>query len=154
MIFMPRSSINYRTDTININSFQFLDNTRNYIFSIIVNNPYKNIFNFQNFNREQRQLLYNALQELHINYTNQYSFFGYVTNVQIIVNEHVRLRLFTFDNRAVYAGKTYSYIKLIRNNNMKHKLKLSDLIYDIKDSINDTVYKDFMETIAKIDKNL
>ena len=132
---------------IDIYPYHFINNSKFFIYSTILNNPNKTIFNFKNFNREQRYVLCTALSQLHLTYTKQYSLFlGYVYNIQVIITPYTRLRLFSQDY-----GRQFGYtFKHKKSTNIKYKLKLSDLIFDIKESLDDNTFKNFMDTLAKI----
>ena len=135
------------------------------ISDILLVHSDKTTFNFNEFERQERSLIYKALAELNLPFTKNYGRSPEINHGVISIQVNILPNTNRFATRNVQgATNTGSYSRtlpvvpftptpprtLAAPPNMEHKLKLSDYIFDIKDTMTDTMFKDMMDTLAKI----
>lgn len=103
-------------------------------------------FEFLAFERSQRHRLYIVLYELCIPYTKHRIDNNYAI-ITLNINNDVRnyVRSPNVNNLAPLKN-----FKPIISNNMQKKLQLSDIIFDIKETLTDSMFKKIMDTLAEI----
>lgn len=120
------------------------------IVNIITHNPDICTFMFYDFNILQRNILYRTFFELSLPSIAVTSLV--IPNslfIRIDLNHNLRQHIYN------YATNTANYLthtNIIDNNNfnLKHKLKLANLLFDIKHQMSDALFKDIMDTLNLI----
>tara|TARA_Y100000389_G_C17328026_1_gene446563 strand:- start:381 stop:881 length:501 start_codon:yes stop_codon:yes gene_type:complete len=110
-------------------------------------------FEFLNLTIYQRRLMYIALYELGISYNKRRIDRNFAVII-IIINNNIRNNIIQsnpfqsnpFQSNLVENNKDQDN----NSNNMRQKLIISDIIYDIKDNITDAVFLQLMNTLYKI----
>lgn len=106
-----------------------------------------NNFEFLAFDRSQRHLMYIILYELYIPYTKDRIDSNYVI-ITLNINNDVRNYIRTPNQQNLLLRKNFLKPKL--SNNMQKKLEISDIIFDIKETLTDNMFKTIMDTLSEI----
>ena len=118
------------------------------ILELIKNFPGFDKFEFLAMHHTSRRIMYIAMNELYIPYSKIRidEDFAIIT---ISVNNQIRHNLDTYHTNNIYLIHQ-NKIKNNISNNMKKKLHIADLLFDIKDTMKDSMFKELMETLNEI----
>jgi len=134
---------------IKFNKSRHLDNNNNIIVTDI-HIPTLNVWSIPD-HRISTPRVYNFNPDVFNNFYNTLSVgFNVLNNDCIIVSMQDYIKFRKIWNNAITAFYDITFPTTITHNNNKLKHKLSDMIFDNKEKLTDSVYKDFMETICKI----
>lgn len=100
-------------------------------------------FEFLALTRYERHDMYVALYELHIPYHKRRIDENFAV-ITLTINNDIRSNIIEYN---LFQNQK---IKNNSSNNLKQKLIISDIIYDIKDNITDAVFLQLMNTLSKI----
>ena len=134
--------------SINMNSPLEFWTDKTMITNLILQNPTFDNFRFLSLNKRERQFTYMAISELSI----QFSKMRIDHNSAIItisVNNQIRHNLDTYHtNNSHLIQKLHHQNKI--SNNMQKKLKIANIIFGIKDTMTDFMFKELMDTLNEI----
>ena len=111
---------------------------------------YPNIekFEFLSLTKNERNRMYIILNELSIPYT-KIRIDQNVAIINIYIYNVTRYNLNTYRTNNSYSIQKYKEQNNITNN-MKKKLRIADIVFDIKDIITDSMFKELMDTLSEI----
>tara|TARA_B110001450_G_scaffold237930_1_gene244577 strand:- start:1946 stop:2446 length:501 start_codon:yes stop_codon:yes gene_type:complete len=118
------------------------------ILELIKNFPEFEKFEFLALTKRDRRMMYIAMNELSIPFSKirideNFAIIG------IVVNNHIRHNLDIYHTNNLYLIHKYKNENKI-SNNMQKKLLIADIIFDIKDTMKDSMFKELMETLNEI----
>lgn len=111
------------------------------IIHILYYNNHKNTFNFIHFDSIMRNKLYISFTHLQLDFIKIRGINNNVQCIQININDNIRQSI------SINIPNVYPTFP---SYNLTHKLQLSDYIYEIKDKITDSMFKNIMDTLYKI----
>ena len=118
------------------------------ILELIKNFPEFDKFEFLALTKRDRRMMYIAMNELSIPFSKIRIDENFAI-ISIVVNNYIRHNLDTYHTNNIFIIQKYKNENNI-SNNMKKKLRIADLLFDIKDTMKDSMFKELMETLNEI----
>ncbi len=134
--------------SINMNSPLEFWTDKTIITNLILQNPTFDNFRFLSLNKRERHFTYIAISELSIPFS-KIRIDENSAIITISVNNQIRHNLDTY-----HTNNSHIIQKLHHQNNisknMQKKLRIADLLFDIKDTMKDSMFKELMDTLNEI----
>ena len=105
-------------------------------------------FEFLSLTKRERQIMYITLNELSIPFSKIRIDENFAI-ITISVNNQIRHNLNLYNTNNLYIIDKYKNENNI-SNNMQKKLHIADLLFDIKDTMTDFMFKELMDTLNQI----
>ncbi len=118
------------------------------ILELIKNFPEFDKFEFLALTKRDRRMMYIAMNELSIPFSKIRIDENFAI-ISIVVNNQIRHNLDTYHTNNIYLIHQ-NKIKNNISNNMQKKLHIADMLFDIKDTMTDFMFKELMETLNEI----
>ena len=118
------------------------------ILELIKNFPEFDKFEFLALTKRDRRMMYIAMNELSIPFS-KIRIDHNSAIITISVNNQIRHNLDTYHTNNSHIIQKLHHQNNI-SNNMKKKLHIADLLFDIKDTMIDSMFKELMETLNEI----
>ncbi len=134
--------------SINMNSPLEFWTDKTIITNLILQNPTFDNFRFLSLNKRERQITYMTISELSIPFS-KIRIDHNSAIITISVNNQIRHNLDTYHTNNSHIIQKLHHQNNI-SNNMKKKLHIADLLFDIKDTMKDSMFKELMDTLNEI----
>jgi hypothetical protein len=118
------------------------------LLELIKNFPEIDKFEFLSLTIRERQAMYFAMSELSIPFSKIRIDENFAI-ISIFVNEVSRHNLNTYHTNNLSLVLKYKNQTNI-SNNMKKKLRIADILFDIKENLKDSTFKELMDTLNEI----
>jgi len=135
---------------LNINMHNRLEfwTDKTIITNLILQYPTFDNFRFLSLNKRERQIMYIAVTELSIPFS-KIRIDENSAIITISVNNQIRHNLDTYHtNNSYIIHKLHNQKNISKN--MQKKLRIADLLFDIKDTMKDSMFKELMDTLNEI----
>ena len=118
------------------------------ILELIKNFPEFDKFEFLALTKRDRRMMYIAMNELSIPFSKIRIDENFAI-ISIFVNNQIRHNLDIYHTNNLYLIHKYKNENKI-SNNMQKKLLISNIIFDIKDNMKDSMFKELMDALHEI----
>ncbi len=118
------------------------------ILELIKNFPEFDKFEFLALTKRDRRMMYIAMNELSIPFSKIRIDENFAI-ISIVINNVIRLNIDMYDTNNPYLIQKYKN-QINISNNMQKKLHIADIIFDIKDTMKDSMFKELMDTLNEI----
>ena len=118
------------------------------ILELIKNFPEFDKFEFLALTKRDRWMMYIAINELSIPFSKIRIDENFAI-ISIVVNNQIRHNLDIYHTNNLYLIHKYKNENKI-SNNMQKKLLISNIIFDIKDNMKDSMFKELMDALHEI----
>lgn len=118
------------------------------ILELIKNFPEFDKFEFLALTKRDRRMMYIALNELSLPFSKIRIDENFAI-ISIIVNNYLRHNLDLYNTNNLFLINKYKNENKI-SNNMQKKLYIADILFDIKDTMKDSIFKELMDTLNEI----
>ena len=118
------------------------------ILELIQHYPNIEKFEFLSLTKRDRRMMYIAMSELCLPFSKIRIDENFAI-ISIVVHNEIRHNLYTYHTNNLYLIQKYKNQYIIPNN-MQKKLRIADLLFDIKDTMKDSMFKELMDTLHEI----
>ena len=103
---------------------------------------------FMSLTKRDRRMMYIALHELSLPYSKLRIDDNFAV-ISILLDDQIRYNLDTYHTNNQHLIQKYQNQYIIPNN-MQKKLRIADLLFEIKDTMKDSMFKELMDTLHEI----